>query len=337
MSVSAVAVAGAAPVATPRSRPFVKLTEVSLSFGGAEALLALDRVSMEVGDGELVAVVGPSGCGKSTLMKLVTGLLPPNSGTVAADGNVVTRPIKCVGMAFQNSTLMPWRTTLHNVMLPLEIVQPFKRERRRHYQEHRAQAERLLDAVGLGSFGPKYPWQLSGGMQQRANLCRALVHEPKLLMLDEPFAALDAFTREELWVIMRELWMRQKFSSVLVTHDLREAVYLADTGVIFRKQIDLKRPRTIAGSFEPHFVNDGDDRLRAQRGDRNPDRPCHRHVADNLPDDLPPAGGLQRHSQSGAAAAVRPLGRDRRGARSADGLGTGLLSDRRQRVSEHTF
>jgi NitT/TauT family transport system ATP-binding protein len=264
MSVSAVAVEDATPTAAPHSRPFVKLTEVSLSFGGPEGLLALNRVSIEVGDGEFVAVVGPSGCGKSTLMKLVTGLLPPNSGTVAVDGNLVTRPIKCVGMAFQNSTLMPWRTTLHNVMLPLEIVQPFKRERRRHYEEHKARAERLLEAVGLGSFGSKYPWQLSGGMQQRANLCRALVHEPKLLMLDEPFAALDAFTREELWIIMQDLWMRQKFSSVLVTHDLREAVYLADTvyvlskrpgSVIFRKRIDLPRPRTIADSFEPHFVN----------------------------------------------------------------------------------
>lgn len=264
MDVSAVALAVATPVATPRSRPFVELTDVTLSFGGPEGLLALNRVSIEVGEGEYVAVVGPSGCGKSTLMKLVTGLLPPSSGKIAVDGAIVTRPIKCVGMAFQNSTLMPWRTTLHNVMLPLEIVQPFKRERRRHYEEHKARAESLLEAVGLGSFGSKYPWQLSGGMQQRANLCRALVHEPKLLMLDEPFAALDAFTREELWVIMQDLWMRQKFSSILVTHDLREAVYLADTvyvlskrpgSVIFRKQIDLPRPRTIANSFEPHFVN----------------------------------------------------------------------------------
>jgi NitT/TauT family transport system ATP-binding protein len=263
MDVSAVALAGATTVVARRSRPFVELTDVSLSFGGPDGLLALNCVSIEVGEGEYVAVVGPSGCGKSTLMKVVTGLLPPTSGTVAVDGTLVTSPIKCVGMAFQNSTLMPWRTTLHNVMLPLEIVQPFKRERRRHYEKHKARAERLLEAVGLGSFGSKYPWQLSGGMQQRANLCRALVHEPKLLMLDEPFAALDAFTREELWVIMQDLWMRQKFSSILVTHDLREAVYLADTvyvlskrpgSVICRKRIDLPRPRTIADSFKSHFV-----------------------------------------------------------------------------------
>jgi NitT/TauT family transport system ATP-binding protein len=259
---AAVVNANAGPTAQPT--PFVRLNDVSISYGGEGGLLALDRVSIDVADGEFVAVVGPSGCGKSTLMKLVTGLLPPNGGTVVVDGEVVTDPIKCVGMAFQNSTLMPWRTTLHNVMLPLEIVQPFKRERRQKAEQHTARAQRLLDAVGLSEFGSKYPWQLSGGMQQRANLCRALVHEPKLLMLDEPFAALDAFTREELWIIMQDLWLRQKFSSILVTHDLREAVFLADTvyvlskrpgSVIFRKRVNLPRPRTIAGSFEADFVN----------------------------------------------------------------------------------
>jgi len=252
-------------VPVPQPRPFVELRDVSISYGGEEeGLLALDHVSIDVGVGEFVAVVGPSGCGKSTLMKLVTGLLPPSSGSVMVDGEEVTSPIKCVGMAFQNSTLMPWRTTLKNVMLPLEIVQPFKRERRQQSEAHKARAERLLDAVGLGGFGPKYPWQLSGGMQQRANLCRALVHEPKLLMLDEPFGALDAFTREELWIIMQDLWMRQRFSSVLVTHDLREAVFLADVvyvlskrpgRVLFRKRINLPRPRTIASSFDTAFVN----------------------------------------------------------------------------------
>jgi len=252
-------------VPVPQPRPFVELRDVSISYGGEEeGLLALDHVSIDVGVGEFVTVVGPSGCGKSTLMKLVTGLLPPSSGSVMVDGEEVTSPIKCVGMAFQNSTLMPWRTTLKNVMLPLEIVQPFKRERRQQSEAHKARAERLLDAVGLGGFGPKYPWQLSGGMQQRANLCRALVHEPKLLMLDEPFGALDAFTREELWIIMQDLWMRQRFSSVLVTHDLREAVFLADVvyvlskrpgRVLFRKRINLPRPRTIASSFDTAFVN----------------------------------------------------------------------------------
>jgi len=246
------------------ARPFISLKNVSLAYGADEGMLTLDRVSMGIGEGEFVAVVGPSGCGKSTLMKLVTGLLPATSGEVIVDDNIVHRPIKGVGMAFQNATLMPWRTTLRNVLLPLEIVQPFKRERRRKRAEHEARAQAILDAVGLGSFGAKFPWQLSGGMQQRASLCRALVHEPKLVMLDEPFAALDAFTREELWGVMQSLWLQHRFSAILVTHDLREAVYLADrvfvmskkpARVIFERKIELPRPRTIEGSFEPHFID----------------------------------------------------------------------------------
>jgi NitT/TauT family transport system ATP-binding protein len=246
------------------ARPFINLRSVSLTYDGDADSLTLDRVSMSIAQGEFVAVVGPSGCGKSTLMKLVTGLLPATSGEVVVDGSLVRGPIKGVGMAFQNATLMPWRTTLKNVLLPLEIVQPFKGERRCKRVEHAARGQAMLDAVGLGAFGAKFPWQLSGGMQQRANLCRALVHEPKLLMLDEPFAALDAFTREELWGIMQALWLQHRFSAILVTHDLREAVYLADrvfvmskkpARVIFERRIDLPRPRTIEGSFEPHFID----------------------------------------------------------------------------------
>jgi NitT/TauT family transport system ATP-binding protein len=242
---------------------FVHLRGVSLSYDDDAEALALDCVDLQVGKGEFAAVVGPSGCGKSTLLKLAAGLLPPSAGTVLVDGKAVTRPLKGVGMAFQNSTLMPWRTTLKNVMLPLEIVQPFKRERRTRRGEHVARAERLLATVGLGAFAAKFPWQLSGGMQQRANLCRALVHEPDLLMLDEPFGALDAFTREELWVVMQALWMRQRFTAMLVTHDLREAVFLADTiwvmskgpgRIISRRRLNLPRPRTIETSFEPAFV-----------------------------------------------------------------------------------
>src|SRR5580704_15652880 len=246
------------------ARPFIDLKNVSLAYDGDAGVLTLDRVSLGIGLGEFVAVVGPSGCGKSTLTKLVTGLLPATSGEVMVDDKLVRRPIKGVGMAFQNATLMPWRTTLRNVLLPLEIVQPFKRERRRKRAEHEARAQAMLDAVGLGAFGAKFPWQLSGGMQQRASLCRALVHEPKLVMLDEPFAALDAFTREELWGIMQSLWLQHRFSAILVTHDLREAVFLADrvfvmskkpARVIFERKIELPRPRTIEGSFEPHFID----------------------------------------------------------------------------------
>ncbi len=246
------------------ARPFVTLNDVSLTYDGDAGMLTLDRVSMGIGEGEFIAVVGPSGCGKSTLMKLVTGLLPPTSGEIVVDDKIVRRPIKGVGMAFQNATLMPWRTTLKNVLLPLEIVQPFKRERRQKRAEHQARAQAMLDAVGLGPFGAKFPWQLSGGMQQRANLCRALVHEPKLLMLDEPFAALDAFTREELWGVMQALWLRHHFNAILVTHDLREAVFLADrvfvmskkpARVILERKISLPRPRTVEGSFHPEFID----------------------------------------------------------------------------------
>jgi NitT/TauT family transport system ATP-binding protein len=208
--------------------------------------------------------VGPSGCGKSSLMKLVTGLLPPSEGEIFVAGNKVIKPVKGVGMAFQNSTLMPWSTTLRNVMLPLEIVAPHKKRLRREKKKYVALAERLLSSVGLANFGQKFPWQLSGGMQQRANLCRALIHEPQLLMLDEPFGALDAFTREELWDVMQALWLEKHFTAVLVTHDLREAVYLADTiyvmskrpgRIIYHRQIDIPRPRTLKTTFETSFID----------------------------------------------------------------------------------
>jgi NitT/TauT family transport system ATP-binding protein len=209
-------------------------------------------------------LVGPSGCGKSTLMKLVTGLLPPSSGKVIVRGETVTKPIKGVGMAFQNPTLMPWRRTIDNVMLPLEIAQPHRSRLRAEKAAYVAKAEKLLASVGLGEFGAKFPWQLSGGMQQRANVCRALIHEPQLMMLDEPFGALDAFTREELWAIMQDLWLQRRFTAILVTHDLREAAFLADTIVVMSKRpgriiqikrVDLPRPRTLETTFEPAFVD----------------------------------------------------------------------------------
>jgi NitT/TauT family transport system ATP-binding protein len=252
--------------AAPTSgRSFVDLRQVSLAYRtGREETLALADATLGIDRGEFIAVVGPSGCGKSTLMKLVTGLLPPSSGDVWVRGQKVVRPIKGVGMAFQNATLMPWRTTRGNVLLPLEIVEPHKRQFRRQRADYVARADRLLESVGLGGFGDKYPWQLSGGMQQRSNLCRALIHEPEILMLDEPFGALDAFTREELWGIMQQLWMERRFTAVLVTHDLREAVYLADTvyvmsrrpgRMVMARAIDIPRPRTLETTFEPHFVD----------------------------------------------------------------------------------
>jgi NitT/TauT family transport system ATP-binding protein len=260
--------------------PFVELKGASLTYRlGKETTRALADATFGIDKGQFVAVVGPSGCGKSTIMKLVTGLLPASTGEVAVAGRLVTAPIKGVGMAFQNPTLMPWRTVLDNVLLPMEVVEPHKRRFRTNRAEYVARATRLLTTVGLADFAEKYPWQLSGGMQQRANLCRALIHEPELLMLDEPFGALDAFTREELWGVMQELWQEKRFTGVLVTHDLREAVYLADMvhvmsrrpgRIVLTKSIDIPRPRTLATTFEPHFV----DVVHALR-----DRIQHEHVA----------------------------------------------------------
>jgi NitT/TauT family transport system ATP-binding protein len=245
--------------------PLVTIRDVSLTYGqGENATLAVQNLDMEISKGSFVAVVGPSGCGKSSLMKLVTGLVPPTTGAIEVAGHPVKRPIRGVGMAFQNSTLMPWRTTLDNVMLPFEIVHPHKRTLRRDREKYVAQAQQLLATVGLGKFASKFPWELSGGMQQRANLCRALVHQPELLMLDEPFGALDAFTREELWSVMQKLWMEKRFTAVLVTHDLREAVYLSDTvyvmsqrpgRIIYRVDVDVPRPRTLETTFESHFID----------------------------------------------------------------------------------
>src|SRR5918997_5582620 len=178
-------------------KSFVDIHDVTHVYARAEdGVPAVRNLSLKVQEGEFAAIVGPSGCGKSTLMKLSTGLQFPRAGTVIVDGREVGAPVKLVGMAFQNPTLLPWRTTLENLLLPLEIVQPHRSRLRRHRTEYRARAEALLAQVGLRGQGDKYPWQLSGGMQQRASLCRALIHQPKLLMLDEPFGALDAFTRE---------------------------------------------------------------------------------------------------------------------------------------------
>ncbi|WP_208994988.1 ABC transporter ATP-binding protein [Roseibium hamelinense] len=242
---------------------FVDLRNVRLSYGGASsATLALEDLTISVAKGEFAAVVGPSGCGKSTLMKLATGLIRPNAGTVEVAGHEVDGPVSIAGMAFQNPSMLPWRTTLKNVMLPLEIVQPHRKRLSRERSRYVSLAESLLELVGLKGFGEKYPWQLSGGMQQRANLCRALIHDPALLMLDEPFGALDAFTREELWQVMRDLHAEKQFTTILVTHDLREAVFLADKvfvmsarpgRIIETKDITFARPRPIDLTYEAGF------------------------------------------------------------------------------------
>jgi NitT/TauT family transport system ATP-binding protein len=245
-------------------RPFVEITGVSMRYGGVEGTLALQGTTLNVAKGEFIAVVGPSGCGKSTLMRLVTGLWPATAGSVVVAGKEVAGPLSIAGMAFQNPTLLPWRNILDNVMLPLEVVEPHRRQLSRDRAKYEKQAKDLLALVGLGGFDQKFPWQLSGGMQQRASLCRALIHEPALLMLDEPFAALDIFTREDLWSVMQDVWLARKPTVILVTHDLREAAFLADRvlvmssrpgRIIAERMVDLPRPRTLETTFEPRFVS----------------------------------------------------------------------------------
>ena len=241
----------------------VRLDGVTMHYGrGRGAVQAIDSVTLDIKKGELIAVVGASGCGKSSLMKLISGLHPASAGTVLVENKPVTGPLKSVGMAFQASNLLPWRTVIDNVLLPLEIVQPHRGRIRRHRAEYKAIAEALLEQVGLKGVSSKFPWQLSGGMQQRTSICRALVHEPDILMLDEPFGALDAFTREELWCVLRDIQQARGVTVMLVTHDLREAVFLADTvyvmsnrpGKIVKVQpIDLPRPRDLDVTYTQPF------------------------------------------------------------------------------------
>ena len=230
----------------------------------AQGQFAVEDISLQVEVGAFIAIVGPSGCGKSTFMKLATGLKRPSRGTVVIDGRPVTGPLKITGMAFQAPSLLPWRTTLQNVLLPLEIVEPYRSNFKQKRAEYQDKARKLLQRVGLGGYEDKFPWQLSGGMQQRASICRALVHEPKLLLLDEPFGALDAFTREELWCALRDLQAAQQFNVILVTHDLRESVFLADTvyvmskspgRMVVRREIDLPRPRDLEITYTPQFTD----------------------------------------------------------------------------------
>ncbi|MCK8782849.1 ABC transporter ATP-binding protein [Roseomonas sp. NAR14] len=246
------------------TRPFAEIRDVAMRYGGVEGTLALRGTTMMVEKGEFIAVVGPSGCGKSTLMRLVTGLWPATEGSVIVAGREVDRPLSIAGMGFQNPTMLPWRTILQNVMLPLEVVEPHRRRLRAERAAYEAKARALLASVGLAGFEKRYPWQLSGGMQQRASLCRALIHDPQLLMLDEPFGALDIFTREDLWSVLQDVWIERRPTVILVTHDLREAVYLADRvlvmssrpgRIIAEQVVPFGRPRRLEDTYAPAFTD----------------------------------------------------------------------------------
>lgn len=244
----------------------VHLEQVSVTYGrGNVRTHALLPTELSVNRGEFVALVGPSGCGKSTLLKLISELLQPSTGRITfGDREHGAQPVR-VGMAFQSASLLPWMSVRDNVMLPLKIVPPFRTEfRRKKKTDFKDRVDTLLEKVGLLDFADKSPWELSGGMMQRANLCRALVHEPDLLLLDEPFGALDQFTREELWQTLQSLWLERMPTVFLVTHDLREAAYLASRicvmsarpgRVIDDRSITFSRPRDIDISFNPEFVS----------------------------------------------------------------------------------
>jgi len=209
--------------------------------------LALSDIDLQVRRGEFVSVVGPSGCGKTTLLKILAGLIPRTKGRVSIAGREVDRPIPEVGMVFQAATLLPWRTIVQNVMVPAEIQRLDKRK-------SLARAHDLLDMVGLAEFKDKYPFELSGGMQQRAGICRALVHDPAVILMDEPFGALDAMTREYMNLELLRIWKESQATIVLVTHSIPEAVFLSDRVVVMSPRpgriaevidIDIPRPREL--------------------------------------------------------------------------------------------
>jgi NitT/TauT family transport system ATP-binding protein len=241
----------------PQAIPWVKVSGLEkryASYGQAE-IHALQNINLSIERGSLVAIVGPSGCGKSTLLRILAGILPRTSGEVLLGERSVAGPSRDLGLVFQSPVLLPWRTILANVGVPAEI-----QGLDRHRTERRARA--LLAMVGLSGFENRYPSELSGGMAQRVGICRALVHEPSLLLMDEPFGALDAMTRETMNLELLRIWCEQKITILLVTHSIPEAVFLADRVVVMTPRpgrvaevldIDLPRPRTMAMFNTPAF------------------------------------------------------------------------------------
>ena len=211
-------------------------------------ITALENLDLSIGRGEFFSLIGPSGCGKSSFLKVAAGLLPLTSGSMTLDGSAVQGPRREVGVIFQRPTLFPWKTVLHNVLLPAETLNLDK-------DAARARAEELLKMVGLDEFADNYPNELSGGMQQRVGIVRALIHDPDVLLMDEPFAALDALTREHMMMEFQDIWMTTEKSVLFITHSIPEAVFLSDRvavmsqrpGRIIREhRVDLDRPRNLS-------------------------------------------------------------------------------------------
>ena len=232
----------------------IDIKDVSHNYQTNQGLLpVIKNLSISIKKGGFTAIVGPSGCGKSTITRLVSGLLMPTKGIIFISNEKVLSPISTVGMAFQNPVLLEWRNVINNIILPLEIV-----SKNLSYNFRRERALELLKLVGLEEFELNLPSELSGGMKQRVSLCRSLIHKPEVLILDEPFAALDAFTREDLWNVLLKLKSEQDFTCILITHDLREAVYLADQVIVlsgrpatlqYTVQSDFKKNKTISDLY----------------------------------------------------------------------------------------
>ena len=238
--------------------PILEAESLRMTFADPDraAFLALDGMSLAVSEGEFLAVVGPSGCGKSTLLRLLAGLLQPISGNVSFRGQPLTAPRREIGFVFQRANLMPWRTALQNITLALEISHMPK-------AEIATRARELVTLVGLDGFAGAYPRQLSGGMQQRVALARALIHEPSILLLDEPFGSLDALTRERMNAELLRIWTVHQRTVVMVTHSISEAVFLADRVLVMSPRpgrvraefaVNLPRPRPLALTSEPEFM-----------------------------------------------------------------------------------
>jgi NitT/TauT family transport system ATP-binding protein len=254
-----------APLTAPPSRLaasaplFIEVEGASKSYptGDDTPLLALDDVSLEIAGGEFVSVVGPSGCGKSTLLSIIAGLIQSTRGVVRIQGRPVTAPYTNIGIVFQSDLLVDWRTVLGNVLFQFVM-------RGENPRPHEPHARALVAAVGLAGFERRHPFELSGGMRQRVALCRALVHDPPLLLMDEPFGALDALTRDQLQVDLQRIWQDSRKTVLFVTHSIPEAVFLSDRVVVMTPrpgrirevlQIDLPRPRDLDIREGPGFAH----------------------------------------------------------------------------------
>lgn len=237
----------------------IQVARVSKVFPGAGSfapISALGNVSLDIAPGEFVSILGPSGCGKSTLLRCIAGLETPSSGSITVGGKNVTQPPENLGMVFQRDALLEWRSVLENLMLPIDF---------RHVQRstYLARATELLALFGLSEFAGRYPAELSGGMRQRASICRALIDDPALLLMDEPFGAVDALTRDQLNIELQRMWLASLKTVAFVTHSIAEAVFLADRVVVFTPRpgriarildIDIPRPRRLAVRGDPRFI-----------------------------------------------------------------------------------